>query len=169
MARAHTLPAARALAMLRIVTGGILVMAAAGKLVWYQVGGVVPFPVTSVVWQQELPARLAEWLRLHPGGIPGAVVRDLLLPNGLLVAGLMAWSQMIAGSLLLLGLFTRAASTLAAAVAGVLALLATVRGGTDARPYILICALALAFMIGSAGETFGMDGVRRERRRDRVL
>lgn len=169
MARAHTLPAARALAMLRIVTGGILLTAAVGKLVWYKVGGAVPFPVTSVVWQQELPARLAEWLRLHPAGILAAVVRDLLLPNGLLVAGLMAWSQLIAGLLLLLGLFTRGAASLAALVAAILALLATVRGGTDARPYILLCALALAFLIGNAGETFGMDGVRRERRRDRVL
>jgi uncharacterized membrane protein YphA (DoxX/SURF4 family) len=169
MARPHTLPAARALALLRIVTGGILLTAAAGKLVWYKVGGAVAFPVTSAEWQHDLPARLAAWLQLHSEGVPAAVVRDLLLPNGTLVAGIIAWAQVAAGALLLLGLFTRGAAVMAGLVATVLALIATVGGGTDARPYILLVALTLAFIIGNAGETFGWDGVRRERRRDVLL
>jgi len=169
MARPHTLPAARALALLRIVTGGILLTAAAGKLVWYKLGGAVPFPVTSAEWQRDLPARLAAWLQLHSEGVVAAVVRDLLLPNGSLVAGIIAWAQVAAGALLLLGLFTRSAAVMAGLVAAILALIATVGGGTDARPYILLVALTLAFIMGNAGETFGWDGVRRERRRDVLL
>jgi uncharacterized membrane protein YphA (DoxX/SURF4 family) len=169
MARPHTLPAARALALLRVVTGGILLTAAAGKLVWFRVGGAVPLPVTSVEWQRDLPARLAAWLQLHTEGIAAAIVRDLLLPNGTLVAGLVAWSQVLAGALLVLGLFTRGASLLSALVAAILALVATVGGNADARPYVLLLALAVAFIMGNAGETFGWDGVRRERRRDVVL
>ncbi len=169
MARPHTLPAARALALLRVVTGGILLTAAAGKLVWFKVGGAVPLPVTSVEWQTVLPARLAGWLQLHTEGLVPAIVRDLLLPNGTLVAGVIAWSQVLAGGLLVLGLFTRGASVLSALVAVILALVATVGGSADARPYILLLALALAFVIGNAGETFGWDGVRRERRRDVML
>ncbi len=166
MARPHKLPAARALALLRIVVGGILLSAASGKLAWYSLGGVLPVPVTSVEWQRDLPARLALWLQTNTEGMGAAIVRDLLLPHGTLVAGLIAWSQLLAGVLLLLGLFTRTAASMSAVVWAILAVLATVQGGTDARPYVLLLTLAIAFVIGNAGETFGWDGVRRERRRD---
>lgn len=166
MPRSHTLPAARALALLRIVAGGILLLAASGKMAWYWIAGAVPIPVTSVTWQRDLPARLAAWLQSHPEGVLGSIVRDLLIPNGLLVAGLVAWAQCLAGALLLVGLFTRASAVLAGVVVAFLALMASIQGAVDARPYVLLLALAIALVIGDAGQTYGWDGVRRERRRD---
>lgn len=168
MTRHPAVPAARALAFLRIVTGGVWLWAAVGKLTLHPVQG-IPVPVVSLVWQRDLPARLAGWLAAHPEGTLAAVVRDLLLPNGPLVAGLVLWAQIVAGVLLVLGLRTTLASLIALAVAGSLAVVAGARGGLEARPYLLLAALALAFLLGRAGETAGLDGWRRERRRDRDL
>ena len=169
MPRTHTLPAARALAFLRIVTGAGLLFAAYGKLVIYKFGGVLPLPVTSLHWQVELPTRLAAWLSRHPEGIPAAIMRDLLLPHGPLVAGCIAWSQVVAGALLLVGLRTRIAAALTALVSLALALAAGWSDTNGARPYWMLMALAIALFVGGAGDTMGLDGWRRERRRDREL
>ncbi len=161
--------AARGLAMLRVVTGGIFLYAGAGKLTLHVVGGVLPVPVASLAWQLELPARLATWLATHPTGALAAVVRDILIPNGMLVAAGIAWGQTVVGTLLLFGLFTTTASVLAACIAILLAVAASSRGPMDARQYILLVALCLAFIIGRAGETVGLDAWRHERRRNRDL
>lgn len=169
MTRTHTLPAARALALLRITTGAGLLLAAWGKMTLYRVVGVVPLPVTTLRWQIELPERLAVWLAQHPTGILAAVVRDLLLPHGPLVAGLIAWVQVVAGVLLLIGLRTRIAATLAFVVSIALALAAGWRDPGDVRPYLMQAMLCVVLLIGGAGDTLGLDGWRRERRRDRDL
>lgn len=169
MIRSHALPAARALALLRIVTGGIFLVAAFGKMTLFKVGGVLPLPVTSLHWQVELPTRLASWLAQHPDGIGAAVVRDLLLPRGALVAGIVAWAQALAGVMLVLGFRTRLAAFLAGLVSLALAIAAGWRDSADTRPYVMLLALSIAFLLGKAGETFGIDGWRRERRRDREL
>lgn len=169
MTRTHTLPAARALAFLRIVTGAGMLLAAYGKLTFFKVGGAVPLPVVALRWQLELPERLSLWLAQHPTGILAAVVRDLLLPNGPLVAGLVAWAQVLAGVLLLIGLRTRLAATLGVLVSIALALAAGWRDAGDVRPYLMQIMLCIALLIGGAGDTLGLDGWRRERRRDRDL
>ncbi|MEO5800587.1 MAG: TQO small subunit DoxD [Gemmatimonadales bacterium] len=169
MTRTHMLPAARALAFLRIATGAGLLFAAWGKLTMYKVGGALPMPVVALHWQIELPERLTTWLASHPTGIWAAIVRDLLLPHGALVAGLIAWSQVIAGVMLLVGLRTRLAATLAILVSVALALAAGWRDAGDVRPYLMQIMLCIALLIGGAGDTLGLDGWRRERRRDRDL
>lgn len=169
MTRTYTLPAARALAFLRVVTGLGLLLAAYGKLTMFKVGGVVPLPVVALHWQVELPTRLAAWLAQHPSGMWTAIVRDLLLPHGALVAALIAWSQALAGVLLLLGLRTRLAATLGVLVSVALALAAGWRDPGDVRPYLMQVMLCVALLIGGAGDTLGLDGWRRERRRDREL
>lgn len=169
MTRPHTLPAARALAFLRIATGAGMLLAAYGKLTFYKVAGAIPLPVVALRWQLELPERLAAWLVLHPTGLASAVVRDLLLPNGPLVAALIAWLQVIAGVLLLFGLRTRIAATLAVLLSMTLALAAGWREASDMRPYLMQIMLCIALFIGGAGDTLGIDGWRRERRRDREL
>lgn len=169
MIRSHALPAARALALLRIVTGGIFLVAAIGKMTLFKLGGMLPVPVTSLHWQVELPTRLAAWLAQHPAGMGAAIVRDLLLPRGALVAGIVAWSQALAGAMLVLGFRTRLAAFLAALVSAALAVAAGWRDSADTRPYVMLLALSVAFLIGNAGETVGVDGWRRERRRDRDL
>ena len=160
---------ARAIALLRLFLGAVFVAAAIGKFTIYQVGGALPLPVVSATWQVELPTRLALWLTSHPDGMMAAVVRDVLLPNGHFVAGAVAWVQLLAGGLLVLGLFTRLAAIAAAAVAGALAISAASRSDLDARPYVLLVAMAVTVLIGSAGNHFGVDGWRRERRRNREL
>jgi len=155
--------------MLRVVVGGIFLYAGAGKLTLHAVGGVLPVPVTSLTWQLELPARLASWLVTHPTGALAAVVRDILIPNGMLVAAAIAWGQTIVGTLLLIGLFTTTASVLGAIIAVLLAVAASSRGPIDARQYLLLVALCLAFIIGRTGETAGLDAWRHERRRNREL
>ncbi len=159
--------AARALSFLRVMTGGIFLVAAAGKMAIHVFAGFLPMPVASLGWQLELPARLAAWLASHPTGTLTAIVRDLLIPNGTLVAGMIAWGQTLAGLLLVLGLYTTLASSLAVLVAVTLAVAASVHGAMDARPYAFLIALSLAFIVGRAGETFGVDSWRRERRRHR--
>jgi uncharacterized membrane protein YphA (DoxX/SURF4 family) len=161
--------AARGLTMLRMVVGGIFLYAGAGKMTFHALGGILPLPVTSLTWQLELPARLATWLSTHPTGALAAVVRDILIPNGMVVAAGIAWGQTIVGTLLLLGLFTTTASILAAIIAILLAVAASSRGPMDARQYILLVALCLAFIIGRAGQTAGLDAWRHERRRNREL
>ena len=167
MARPDHTPAAHALALLRILVGGILVVAALGKMTLYAVGGAVPLPVASAVWQRELPARLALWLQQASDGVASAVVRDLLIPNGPLVAGSIAWLQFVAGSLLVIGLYTRTAALASALVAGALAVSASATGSMDARPYQLLLAMSVAFIAGRAGHSWGMDAWRAEQRRHR--
>ena len=169
MTRTDTLPASRALAFLRILTGLGLLFGAYGKFMIFRVAGAVPFPVVALHWQLELPARLATWLVQHPTGMLSAIVRDLLVPHGPLAAALVAWAQVIAGVLLLLGLRTRFAAILTAFVSISLALAAGYRDPQNARPYLMLMALAFAFFVGGAGQTFGMDGWRHERRRNREL
>jgi uncharacterized membrane protein YphA (DoxX/SURF4 family) len=164
MRRADHLPAARALTLLRVALGGVLLWAAMGKFTLHEVWG-IPLPVVSASWQQELPLRFADWLQKHPGGVLGAVVRDLLLPKGALVAGLIAWFQLAAGGCLVVGLFTRAAAFAALSVTSALAIAAAAAIQADARPYVLMMLLAVALMLGRAGEVWGIDGWRRERRR----
>ena len=155
--------------MLRIVTGSIYVYAGVGKMTLYSAFGVLPVPVTSLQWQLDLPARLATWLSSHPRGALAAIVRVVLIPHGMVVAASIAWGQALVGAMLVLGLFTRFASTVAALIAILLAIAAWSRGPIDARPYILLVALCVAFIIGRAGETAGMDSWRHERRRNRDL
>lgn len=167
MARPDHTPAAHALALLRILVGGILIVAAFGKMTFYAVGGAVPLPVASAVWQRELPARLALWLQGSSDGVTAAIVRDLLIPNGPLVAGGIAWLQLTAGALLVLGLFTRTAAAASALVAAALTLAASAAGGVDQRPYQLLLAMSIAFIAGNAGHSWGLDAWRAEQRRHR--
>lgn len=167
MPRIQALPAARALALLRILTGAGFIVGAYGKLRLYTVGGVLPFPVVSLDWQTSFPERLSIWLSQHPTGMWAAVVRDLMLPHGALVAALIAWAQIGAGVLLVVGLRTRLAATLGVLFSVALALAAGWRDPGDIRPYLMQAVLCLALIIGSAGDTFGLDGWRHERQRDR--
>lgn len=167
MARPDHTPAAHALALLRVLVGGILVVAGMGKMTLHALGGAVPLPVASAVWQRELPAHLALWLQGAGDGVAAAVVRDLLIPNGPLVAGTIAWVQFWAGVLLVLGLFTRTAALASALVAGALALAASAPGGIDQCPYHLILAMSVAFIAGKAGHSWGLDAWRAEHRRHR--
>ncbi len=166
MRRTDHLPAARALTLLRVALGGALLWAAFGKFTLYAVAG-IPLPMVRATWQQELPARLGGWLLKHPDGVIGAVVRDLLLPNGAMVAGMIGWLQLLAGACLVVGLFTRAAAFAALLVASALAFAAAAAVQADARAYVLMMLLAVALILGQAGEVWGMDGWRRERRRHR--
>lgn len=164
----HT-SAARALTLLRLFLGVVFILAAIGKFTIYKLGGTLPLPVASAVWQNELPARLAAWLATHPRGMTAAVVRDVLLPNGHLVAGAVAWIQLLAGTFLVIGLYTRLAALSAAAVAGALAISAASRSDLNARAYVLLVVIAVTVLVGCAGHHFGVDGWRRERRRNREL
>ena len=161
--------AARGLAMLRVVVGGIFLYAGVGKMTIYKLFGVLPIPVASLDWQMVLPARLAAWVATQGSGPLTAIVRDLLVPNGLIVAGLVAWGQAIAGGLLIIGLYTTLASVFGVLIAVMLAIAAASNGPIDARQYILLIAMCIAFAIGKAGHTAGADSWRRERRRNRDL
>lgn len=167
--RARGAAAARGLVMLRLVVGGIFLYAGVGKLTLYTMFDFLPVPVVSLQWQLELPARLATWLATHPSGPMAAVVRDLLMPHGIVVAAVVAWGQTITGVLLVVGAFTTVASLLGIVIAITLALAASSRGLLDARQYILLVALCVSFIVGQAGEVAGMDSWRRERRRNRDL
>jgi uncharacterized membrane protein YphA (DoxX/SURF4 family) len=161
--------AARALSLLRIFLGAVFVVAALGKFTFHSLAGTVPLPVVSATWQVELPARLTTWLAGHPTGVLAAAVRDVLLPNGHFVAGAVAWVQLMAGVCLILGLYARMAAVAAATVAGALAIAAASRNDLDARPYVLLVAIAITVLLGGAGHHMGADGWRRERRRNREL
>lgn len=166
MARSDHLAAARALTLLRVALGGVLLVAALGKFTMYPLFGWLPVPMASAAWQVDLPARMAIWLAEHPDGVVAAVVRDLLLPNGALVAGLVAWMQALAGAALVLGWYVRLAATGAFLVGGLLAVVAAASGGgIEARPYLLLMLLCAAIALGRAGDWGGLDGWRLERRR----
>jgi uncharacterized membrane protein YphA (DoxX/SURF4 family) len=167
--REDHISAARALTLLRVFLGAVFVVAAMGKFTIHHLAGTLPLPVVSATWQTELPARLAAWLASHPTGMLAATVRDVLLPNGHFVAGAVAWVQLLAGGLLVLGLYARMAAVAAAAVAGALAISAASRNDLDARPYVLLVAIAITVLLGGAGHHFGVDAWRRERRRNREL
>lgn len=166
MSRSANLSAARALALLRITAGLVCILGAAHKMRFFVVLGFLPLPVTTLSWQLDLPIQLSSWLAMHPGGILARIVRDLLLPKGALVAGLLSWVELLAGGLLLVGLRTRLAALLAAIVSGALVLAAGGVGSIGARPYLLLLVVLLALVIGDAGQVAGLDGWRSERRRD---
>ena len=97
-------------------------------------------------------------------------MRHLSIPLVLVASSaVFAWSQVLAGVLLLLGLRTRLAATLGVLVSVALALAAGWRDPGDVRPYLMQVMLCVALLIGGAGDTLGLDGWRRERRRDREL
>ncbi len=169
MTRSNALPAARALALLRVITGVLLTVGAAGKMKFYFVAGVLPVPVTALTWQLELPIRLSAWLAMHRSGLLVAIVRDLLLPNGAFVAGLLAWIEVSTGVLFVLGLRTRVAGVFAGLVVGALVLAAGGAASLGGRFYLLLMVVVLVCIIGDAGQVGGMDGWRRERSRDRNL
>jgi uncharacterized membrane protein YphA (DoxX/SURF4 family) len=79
------------------------------------------------------------------------------------------WLQVFAGLGLVLGLYTTIASLAAVLVALALAIAAAARSEPDARGYLLMVWLALAFIGGRAGVVWGLDGWRHERRRHREL
>lgn len=163
------MPATRALALLRMITGAIFVVGAANKMTFYAVGGVLPLPVTAFTWQVELPIRLSAWLAVHPTGVSAAIVRDLLLPHGVLAAGLLTWMELLSGLLLLLGLRTRLAAAFAALAAAALVLAGGGATSVGGRPYLLLLVMLLVCVLGDAGLVGGMDGWRRERSRNREL
>lgn len=169
MRRHDHLPAAQALALLRIALGAVLILSGVGKFTVHRVGGVVPVPAVSAAFQQELPARLQSWASQRPSGAMGAIARDLLIPRGRLVAGVIAWVQLGSGLALVLGLFTTVAAAGAIMVAGALALSAAARSGADARAYALMGLMAVALILGRAGLVWGLDGWRSERRRHREI
>ncbi len=169
MPRRDTLPAAQALALLRVVAGVLLIVGAAETMKFYALAGFLPVPVTALSWQLELPMRLSAWLATHQSGLLGAFVRDLLLPNGALVAGLLTWVEVATGVLLVLGLRTRLAAALAGLVSGALVLAAGGVASPGGRTYLLLIMVLLTCVIGNAGQVGGMDGWRRQRSRDRNL
>jgi uncharacterized membrane protein YphA (DoxX/SURF4 family) len=169
MPRHGHLAAARALAALRVALGVVLLLSTVGKFTIHKFGGWLPLPVVTAEFQRELPNRLGVWWQKHPDGMAGAVVRDLLIPNGPLVAGGVGWLQVFAGLGLVLGLYTTIASLAAVLVALALAIAAAARSEPDARGYLLMVWLALAFIGGRAGVVWGLDGWRHERRRHREL
>ncbi len=169
MQRTDLMPAARALALLRIIAGAIFVLGAANKMTFYAIGGVLPLPVTAFTWQVELPIRLSAWLAIHPTGVSSAIVRDLLLPHGVLVAGLLTWVELLSGSFLLLGFRTRLAASFAALVVAALVLAGGGAASVGGRPYLLLLVMLVVCFVGDAGMVGGMDGWRRERSRNREL
>lgn len=169
MRRPEHLPAARALAVLRMALGVVLLVSTVGKFTVHRFGGWLPLPVVTAEFQRELPDRLGVWWQKHPDGVAGAVVRDLLIPNGPLVAGGVGWLQVLAGLGLVFGLYTTVAALAAMLVALALAIAAAARSEPDARGYLLMIWLALAFIAGRAGTVWGLDGWRWERRRHREL
>jgi uncharacterized membrane protein YphA (DoxX/SURF4 family) len=167
--RDHSLEAALALVLLRMVLGGVMLLSGLAKMTIVKIGGAVPLPMVSAEWQQSLPARVAGWAMRHPEGALGAVARDLIVPNGALFAGTVAWTQLLVGVLLIVGLWTRWAALIAGMIATLLAAAAMMRSGGDVRGYLLLGAIALAVLIGNAGIRWGMDGWRSERRRNLEL
>src|SRR3972149_5861757 len=137
MTRSNTMPAARALALLRGVPGVLLIGGAAGRMKFFLVAGTLPVPVATLTWQLELPIRLSSWLAVHQSGLLATVVRDLLLPHGAPVAGLLVWVEMITGVLLVLGLRTRVASVFAGLVSGALVLSAGGAASAGGRSHLV--------------------------------
>jgi hypothetical protein len=58
---------------------------------------------------------------------------------------------------------------LAGIVSAALVIAAGGTGSIGGRPYLVLLVLVLAFIVGDAGQFAGLDGWRRERRRDRQL
>ncbi len=162
----HLRTAARALTVLRLILGLVLVIAGQGKMDLAPLLGPIPVPVVAAPWQRELPERLGEWLTVHPDGVSAAVVRDLMIPRGAFFAAIIAWGQLLTGILLVLGLFTRWAGGAAALLLGILAMAASQGGSAPGmRAYLLLAAIAIVVAFGNAGQTMGVDGWRRERNR----
>ncbi len=167
--RDNSMAAELALVLLRLVLGGVLLLSGLAKMTIVKIGGAVPLPAVSAEWQQSLPARVAGWAMRHPEGALGAIARDLIIPNGALFAGTLAWMQLLVGVLLIVGLWTRWAALAAGMIAALLAAASKMSASGDARSYLLLGAIALAVLIGNAGVRWGMDGWRSERRRNLEL
>lgn len=157
MQRPHLIPAGRALALLRLLVGGFLLAAAWGKISLSPLG-------VSDQWVVDFTQRMTAWLGQHQSGMGAAVVRDLVLPQATLFAIIFTLSQLLLGLLLLVGWFTRPVAILAAGVFGVLGLMATVSSG--GRFYLLLLVTALILALGDAGQSWGYDAVRRQKKRE---
>lgn len=132
-----------ALVLLRVYLGGIFLLAALPKLEGDFTPGLVGF------------LRLVALEKGHP--FYQDFVREVVLPNASLFAGLVTWGELLAGVMLLVGLLTRVSAV-------VTMLLATnymfAKGAwfwTPSSSDAAFAVISLALLVGAAGRTLGLD------------
>lgn len=148
--------AGRGLALIRIVVGLWFAKAIWTKLLL--LGGVLPVPVASARWIETMPKIIGRQMAANPVDWYRGFVEGTVLPNAPLFAHLTALGEALAGTLLVLGLF----SGLGAMIALLLSMnygLATwhLAPASQGFHYTLI-AVMLGLFLGRAGFTWGLDG-----------
>jgi thiosulfate dehydrogenase (quinone) large subunit len=139
-----------ALALLRIYLGVVFLVAA--------------WPKVTENFTPVFRAFLREVALVYGHQFYRGFVEGVVLPNAHIVAGLLAWSELLVGVLLVLGLLTR----LGSAVGFLLALNYMFAQGnwfwTPSSSHAAFALISLALLIGAAGRTFGLDAYLARRR-----
>jgi thiosulfate dehydrogenase [quinone] large subunit len=86
-------------------------------------------------------------------------VRQVVLPNAPLFAGLVAWGELLVGGTLVLGLGTRLAATVGLLLTTNYMLAKGAWFWTPSSNDAAFAAIAIGLIVGAAGRTFGLDGL----------
>lgn len=145
--------AEQGLALLRILTGLLILQQAFSHLAW------APVPVASFTWVDFLQTRLISVAALHPMAFVREAVQNSFLPGVITLAHVLAIAELCVGISILLGFFT---------VLGCLGGLGLVvfagvvfypLGGAIVPLQLLLGALMLVFLVVRAGRRWGFDAV----------
>lgn len=86
-------------------------------------------------------------------------VRQVVVPNASLFAGMVAWGELLVGTTLILGLATRISAALACLLTVNYMLAKGAWFWTPSSNDAAYTAIAIALLIGAAGRTMGLDAV----------
>lgn len=148
----------RWLSVIRIVVGLWFLKSVQTKLAASFLFGFIPVPTASDRWLDFMPGRVSEYAQTV--GLEGyrEFLMDVVVSNGAVFAHLTAFGEAAVGLGLTFGLATRPA-----ALVGLLVmtnyLLATFGVGYCQQGFhLLLVTCMLAFLVSSAGRTWGVDG-----------
>lgn len=152
------------LALIRVVTGAIVLRIAWGKFTLSSIGHAVPipYPTVSPDFIAANSAQLTSLATATPVGWHRSVLETYFLPRSLLVGAVHAWADLAVGLCLLLGLLTGLAALVGLVVALHVSVTAFVVGAAEPLHWFLPAAM-LAFAGSRAGRAWGLDAVLRRR------
>jgi uncharacterized membrane protein YphA (DoxX/SURF4 family) len=147
-----------AIALLRIAVGLYFAKALVTKLTVAPAGGVVPLPQASARWVAAMPHIVAKQASANPLLFYQHFLDRVVLPHATLFAHLTACGEAAVGVGLTLGLLTPVAAGLGLFLVTSYGLATQWMSPEQRGFHLLLGATMIAFVLGRAGRTWGLDG-----------
>jgi uncharacterized membrane protein YphA (DoxX/SURF4 family) len=148
------------IAALRVGMGVYFAKAIWTKLALVRVARFLPVPVTSARWLTTMPRLVARQADGNPLLWYRAFLEQVVLPHATLFAHLTAWGEVVAGTLLTLGLFTRGGALVALWLVLNYGLATQWMSPSQLTLHVVLASLLVVFAATRAGDRWGLDAVR---------